>query len=727
MPNNKREENSKELPSIKTYSSDTPLTNPKDDEFGRFSFAKRLAQTISDRKDSSSLVIALYGKWGEGKTTVLNFIEGELKDNSNIVPMFFNPWRFPSETELLLSFYTKLAEKLGKSLPSFKEKIGNWLYEYLPPFVAVFDKADVAKEFGILLSKVKIEELRDRIETMLIDENKIVVVLMDDIDRLEKAEIHSVFRLVKLSANLKNLVYILAFDDEIVSDALQERYGTSNKEAGRNFLEKIVQVPIDLPYIEPQQLRRFCFSAIDTILNQCGIKLSENETQLFVRDFSRGVEIRLQTPRLAIRYANMLVFSLPMVKGEVNIVDFLLIEAIRAFYPIAYDVIRNSQEILVGKSLTEFNISEKETNNFRVIIDRSFFNLTQKEAEALKILLSSLFPRLQTIYGNTSYGREWDQSWNQDKKVAADRYFSRYFLYSVSSNDVSDQAIDAIIDGLQNDTLEDISMKILALLNPQNAESLIYKVNLLVESIPPDESLKLASVLSMMGDKFPSPLQLFSFDTPFARAAMLIARLIENKQYQNNNLILAEQIINNGKPITFPAEIISWLETDKSRYPKAISEDDKKRLVTLFSERISRELSKGLSIFDDFSSKAPLLLFYWGKYKSRDEVNNFVQDYIDENPSNVNKVLNNYVGIAYPIGNGLPHKGDFEREEYNKIANAFDPSIISAKLEQIYGNDLYSDEYPRFDKDVDKIIARQFIWIHKLVEAENRKSDTHES
>ena len=65
---------------------------------------KRIAQTIAARKETKSLVIGIYGKWGEGKTTVLNFIDGELKRHNNIVSLIFNPWLFPSETELFIAF-----------------------------------------------------------------------------------------------------------------------------------------------------------------------------------------------------------------------------------------------------------------------------------------------------------------------------------------------------------------------------------------------------------------------------------------------------------------------------------------------------------------------------------------------------------------------------------------------------------------------------------------------
>src|SRR4030042_3548733 len=60
------------------FVSDAPLVDSEKDEFNRGAFAQRIAHTISARKDASSIVVAVYGIWGEGKTSVLNFIRGEL-------------------------------------------------------------------------------------------------------------------------------------------------------------------------------------------------------------------------------------------------------------------------------------------------------------------------------------------------------------------------------------------------------------------------------------------------------------------------------------------------------------------------------------------------------------------------------------------------------------------------------------------------------------------------
>jgi predicted KAP-like P-loop ATPase len=243
-----------------------------------------------------------------------------------------------------MAFYSELAKAIGKSLSTQREKAGQFIKEYVGALAGFIDKKDAVEKIGGFLSDVRLEELRDRIGSFLIEQKKLVVVLMDDIDRLDKDEIHAVFRLIKLSANLENVVYILAFDREIVEEALSERYVSKQENPGQNFLEKIVQVPINLPKVPKSDLRNFCYRQIDKALQLNGIEISNNDAQEFTRDFITGIEIRLETPRMAIRYANMLNFSLPLVNGEVNIVEFLLIEAIRAFYPNAYEIIKNNRD-----------------------------------------------------------------------------------------------------------------------------------------------------------------------------------------------------------------------------------------------------------------------------------------------------------------------------------------------------------------------------------------------
>lgn len=92
--------------------------------------------------------------------------------------------------------------------------------------------------FGAFISGPDINELKKRIESELELAKRRVLILVDDVDRLEKTEIHALFRLVKLTADFKYTSYILAFDKDVVAASLQDRYSSAAENAGEAFLEK---------------------------------------------------------------------------------------------------------------------------------------------------------------------------------------------------------------------------------------------------------------------------------------------------------------------------------------------------------------------------------------------------------------------------------------------------------------------------------------------------------
>ena len=701
------------------YSADAPIGNPALDEFNRSEYSERIAQTIGSRKETKSLVIGIYGKWGEGKTTVLNFIDSELKRNSNIVTIFFNPWMFPSETELFIAFYTELAKVLKKSLPTTRENIGTVITNYIAPFVGLLDKADSAEKIGRLLSNVSLEELRNRIGNFLVQEKKLVVVFMDDIDRLDKDEIHAIFRLIKLSANFENIVYVLAFDPEIVEDALSERYFTKKKVAGQNFLEKIVQVPINLPKIPTTDLRRFCYKQIDKALQLSGIEISESDVQEFTRGFITGVEIRLETPRMALRYANMLNFSLPLVKGEVHVAEFLLIEAIRAFYPDAYEIIKDNRDAFTAIKLGGLGAHPSEEEEIKKTVEKAFDGLTNDEANNLRRLISILFPR----QNNTIYGSGWDKTWAEQKRIASDKYFDRYFTYSIPIGDVSDIRIENFINTLSESEPQELMKTLDTELTAENAEVFISKLHQKLEKIPTAGKVKLAISLSPLGGRLPNPKELFSFYSPFSRGALLIAYLVETQVSDDDRRGLAIDVVNVAEPLTFAIEIVSWLRRKESE-GSVISPDSLKIVTSTLANRIETLASQGLDFFDEYSDQAHHLLWFWGKFGSKENADKYISDYLTANIRNAHRLIESVVPIAYPMDGSLPHKSEFERDQYNYLQSFVDLDLVYKLLKANFGDKLDSEQYPRdFGKASDLQYAKQFAWIHRYVLNEKQSTE----
>lgn len=148
-----------------------------------------------------------------------------------IVVVRFNPWRFQSESYLLKNFFQVLADRLGKSMTTRGEKVSKFFRDYVDVLTPIsllgVDPSKPIKALTNIRPEADLEELKSRIEEALTEADQRVVIIMDDIDRLDKDEIQAVFKLVKLSADFPNTAYILAFDEEMVAHALKEKYGTA--------------------------------------------------------------------------------------------------------------------------------------------------------------------------------------------------------------------------------------------------------------------------------------------------------------------------------------------------------------------------------------------------------------------------------------------------------------------------------------------------------------------
>jgi predicted KAP-like P-loop ATPase len=75
------------------FSPDRPIESAAQDLLARSSFASLLAQKISEWRGRERLVIALYGPWGSGKSSVKNLILEKLAEEKYkpLDPIEFNP------------------------------------------------------------------------------------------------------------------------------------------------------------------------------------------------------------------------------------------------------------------------------------------------------------------------------------------------------------------------------------------------------------------------------------------------------------------------------------------------------------------------------------------------------------------------------------------------------------------------------------------------------------
>lgn len=713
----------------KNYSSDSPIYEQDKDRFSRWNFSERIAQVISRRSDPSSIVIGLYGIWGDGKTSVLNFIEKSLSDDENVICIKFNPWRFGTEDQLLSGFFFNIAEALDAQLITKGDKLKDFLKKAAPVAGAAFGADGAGEAVGSFFSGPDINELKKRIESALETAKRRVLILIDDVDRLEKTEIHALFRLVKLTADFKYTSYILAFDKDVVASSLQDRYSSSAENAGEAFLEKIIQVPLHLPAVEKQVLREFCFQGVDEALDIAGIKLTQQQVQEFVRDFNGAFDDCLTTPRKAKLYGNTLMFSLPILQGEVNPVDLMLIEAIRVFCPSLYEVLRANKSLFCGVfSDGRYSNNDQEKQLIKTIVDEALTAGKNIDKEGFINLLKNMFPKLKSVYGGTSYGSDWYDIWNKGQRVCSENYYQRYFTYAIPKNDISDKVIQNLVIESENwkDPFDLVSNPLNQVLAPASAEIFIRKLRNKAEEINSNASISLAIAVAQKSDIIPNPEIFSSWSTPFSQAAMLVSALIQNLE-KAQRLDLVKSCINSAPSLDFKFEIVNWLRREDESRPErdafseaSIDEISKHLGKVVYEELVNVDITKlaPKSIWRTFSTL--------NKYVKSNFANDYVNELISKEPEVIIRIIDSLVPTAWGMESGISHKSDFERSQYDSLISVLDPSIILRTIQASFPYVAIHDEFPRiYDDKVDKsfLFLEQFIWLHQYVSSESEKTE----
>ena len=388
---------------------DNPIQDPKDDVLGRNDVAESFVNHVLELDVSEGAVVGVFGPWGSGKTSFINLAKAKFKANGN--PVFdFNPWMFSGTEQLVQRFFTELSSefnisKLGK-ITKFLIKVRlrvvvvvldiickiiksltKFLIKFSPSILAIYNPGIslLMKVLGESLQDGKkgIKEQREKLSKALereFEEQRGIVVL-DDVDRLTTDEIRTIFKLVRLTANFPNLVYIVACDRFRVEEALEEK---GLPESGRAYLEKIFQLPYNLPEAPDQILQEQIEESVRAIHQDEKSTYSTPFDQVHWHSVFLGiVKPLIRNMRDVRRYDAAVRGTLINLRGQVELADVLGLEAIRIFLP---DVFRRLHSVIdiitVASFLGEEARDIKDTNKELVFSESE--NEDKKKVEKLR-------------------------------------------------------------------------------------------------------------------------------------------------------------------------------------------------------------------------------------------------------------------------------------------------------------------------------------------------------
>ena len=702
------------------YTADEPIASRHEDRFSRWPFAERIAHVLANRTDSSSIVIGIYGPWGDGKTSVLNMMAEALKSDDGVIWMPFNPWHFEDEQHLISAFFNTLADAIGKSLTTKTEELGRFLQQYGSILsLARVGFGTAAADLGEKLSSVHLDELKRRVNALLRESGKRVIVFIDDIDRLDRAEIHAILKLIKLSASFANTAYVVAFDDEVVAASLGDRYGAGGLQAGHQFLEKVIQVSLHLPDAEDTDLRILSFEGVDSVLRENSMELTEDDAAAFVRHFTHGFMAVVRTPRQVKRYVNGIRFAVPLLKGEVHIVDQLLIEALRNAYPQLYLSIRANPDIYTGEHLTgSFDGSEEGKEQCKAVVDAALTGLTLPEREAAVDLLKALFPRIDSIYGNTFYGNEWDKQWASERRIASSDYFRRYFQHSVPKRDVADRLVSGALAAAEADDAGGLDAFFAEVSHRGAWQRCLDKLFARTAEVGPVGSRALALNLAKRAASIPTEPGMFSLImASSSRAAGLVAQLVRSIEDQSARLASATGVVTVATSLPFAADCLRWLGGDGGDEldGHGLTEDDTKAVGGALAERIARDFSGNVD-YCRYGGNIGTMLRLWRTYGPEGALTSFLSSRFGEHPDEAVRFLDAFVGRAWGVGSGLSHKGEFNRGGYDSVTTLIDPIVVVRALKKSVGSLLDDMTFEKCrQRTGDERTACLFVAIHNKV------------
>lgn len=411
--------------------SDKPITSACEDKLNMSKPANSLARILSDQKDSDSLVVGIYGEWGSGKSSFINLLKQELMELSNNHPEYkqpvminFDPWLCTSDNAILHRFFKEVATYLdskanlnsvAKKIISYSKIIAPLVVPYIP-IPGLKDSVDCALDHVseyLEDSEFTTEELKKEIEESLKTCQQKFYIFIDDLDRLPDNQIRLIFQLVNHLADFPNITYIIPFDYDVVTTALNK----IQSEKGAEYLQKIIQLPYSIPRPGQEQIIEILLERLSVYLE----KVSE-------KDFSQYKFFNVQNNYIktyihTIRDIKLLLntFSVNIIKlsDELDIIDLLALSLLKVFNQTLYKWIYENKSRLCDY---EFNSKkDKYIENLRTSLLASGV-CTEQNLQKTITLLSTLFTKVESngsISSNTEDKRL--------RRISCSEYFDQYF------------------------------------------------------------------------------------------------------------------------------------------------------------------------------------------------------------------------------------------------------------------------------------------------------------
>ncbi|WP_420547918.1 KAP family P-loop NTPase fold protein [Curvivirga sp.] len=462
--------------------TDSNITELKDDLYNSAPTAELIAKYLLEdknwpnQKDNDRNTIAINGAWGSGKSTIVNFLiqylissrkqifpppitpwpwagRGYLKLNKQFDHEYivFSPWWYDSEEEILNAFFSQLSliihgyEAENTPAKALGEKLILSGLDIINTSLSAASGNVIPPHF--LRNLIKATQTSSNEESSLYDtylelanllklENRKILIIFDDLDRIHPVEFIRIIKLIKTVGNLPNVIYLLSLDKDRSAEIIENQLGLYD---GQEYLEKIININIDIPSVNltRNENKQYVLNFIKDIVGQ---KIFNTNEKSLENCFHRFLPQILTKPRDIKRLESNLRLKWPSVKEDVSPVDFFTLEAMNIAAPTVVRYIEKQKDYLTGQKVLEKNSYSDLDEYINKEILPSIHTSARK---SWYVMLSALFP---DAMNGTSIPSDSRVVYPKDLSISNPEHFDSYFKYFLDPEQISENEIDTFLE-----------------------------------------------------------------------------------------------------------------------------------------------------------------------------------------------------------------------------------------------------------------------------------------
>lgn len=680
-----------------------PISSRNEDFLDRKYFADNIADAIKNYEDTnnSSLTIGLYGNWGSGKTSIINMIVEKLADESDIILFNFEPWVFSDTQQLISSFFKEFAKNIKFNDSSEKAaQIGEELETYAAFFKPIsLIPEPTASVLSLLSEKVfsgigkavkkwanlkakNLEDTKRLIEEHLAELDKKILIIIDDIDRLNNIEIRQIFQMIKVLGNFPNTIYLSSMDKEVVIEALSE----VQKGDGSEYLEKIINVPFTVPMPSNEKSQQYLFSELDKVIGE----ESDFDQEYFSYIFRQGYSEFFENIRDINRYINILKFNYSIVGKEVDIVDLFVMTAFQVFEPKVYDYLKYNKDIVLA--IQYFSDDAKKVEAIESFKNTTISLLSKLSKDDYLKLIETIFPALDR------YSYDDKEKCAKLGRACSPDFYELYFKMSLDEGAIGKYEMTQYISNVSNGDIfkSDVDKLIVNNKIGKFLDRLLVYVK--HEKFDTQQVENICNIFISTGDTVPDDETVSLFYYPSGekmRSVILeiIKGIEEDKRFESLN----DAIGINENSIELPSGILYSLMEEHGEYEKSplpvenrlLTENHLNSLKDRFLLNIKTRIDE-----DTFhKSRKFVTILSMLKKLSLIDFEKYVDGLVNSDVKLI-AFLKGYVGTSYSSNSPTP---SLTYSGYHYIQDLVDPEKMSDNVQKIQDNqELQLDEREKF-------------------------------